>query len=258
MLIDVFEEAGRFTHFACRSLFAVFSAVARPGAVLRQFYSVFLGAFPLALVAGAALGVVIWMHTRTVLAQTSPGAEQLFPRFLAVAVLLELAPVGAGLIVAARTGASLGAELGSMRQTEQIDALELLGLSALRELVGPRVLACMLALPLLDVFIAVVAVGSGFVSESLTGGMSWPTYEAQALYRLKLEDVIPATLKTVAFGFLVGAAGCYYGMIAEGGTEGVGRAATRGVVLSTLLVLIADVLLVGVTQLVMTIVRLRL
>jgi phospholipid/cholesterol/gamma-HCH transport system permease protein len=258
MFIDLFEWAGRFTHFAFRSLFAVVAAVTRPGEVLRQFYSVFLGAFPLALVAGAALGVVIWMHTRTVLAQTSPGTEQLFPRFLAVAVLLELAPVGAGLIVAARTGASLGAELGSMRQTEQIDALELLGLSAVRELVGPRVLACMLALPLLDVFIAVVAIGGGYASEALTGGMRWATYEAQALHQLRLEDVIPATLKTVAFGFLVGVAGCYYGMTAEGGTEGVGRAATRGVVLATLLVLIADVLLVGVIQLVMSVLHIRL
>jgi phospholipid/cholesterol/gamma-HCH transport system permease protein len=170
-LLDFLERAGRFTHFGLRSLAAAFGAIARPGESLRQFYSIFLGAFPLGLVAGLALGVVVWMHTRTVLAQTNPGAERLLPTFLAVAVLLELGPVGAGLIVAARTGASLGAELGSMRQTEQIDALEVLGLSAVKELVGPRVLACMVALPLLDIFIAATAIGGGYLAEAAAGSM---------------------------------------------------------------------------------------
>ena len=109
---------------------------------------------PLAFVTGIALGVVIWLHTRDVLARAESGAVELLPTVLAAAVLLELAPVGAGLIVAARTGASLGAELASMKVGEQIDALQLLGVSPLRRLIGPRVLACVLAVPVLHILIA--------------------------------------------------------------------------------------------------------
>jgi phospholipid/cholesterol/gamma-HCH transport system permease protein len=149
------------------------------------------------------------------------------------------------LIVAARTGASLGAELGAMKLGEQLDALELLGLPPMRVLVGPRVLACVLALPLLHVYIAALALLSGYVAENVVGHTNWLKFQTASLKELYPEDVIPAALKTAVFGFLIGVAGCYFGMRAEGGTEGVGRAATAGVVASCLLVLAADVLLVG-------------
>src|SRR5262249_9099180 len=145
---------------------------------------------------------------------------------------------------------SLGAELGSMRLTEQIDALEVLGLSPLRQLVGPRVLACMLALPLLTVFIAYLAILSGFLCEAVGGSMTWAQYQAETLRLLTLHDAVPAVLKTVVFGYLIGVTGCYQGMTAHGGTEGVGRAATRGVVGSIFLVLVANVLLVRLIQLI--------
>jgi phospholipid/cholesterol/gamma-HCH transport system permease protein len=135
-----------------------------------------------------------------------------------------------------------------MRLTEQIDALEMLGQSPLRLLVAPRVLACMLSLPLLTVFIAYCALGGSFLAESLGGGMTWTQYRTECLRGLRLGDVLPAVLKTVAFGYLIGVTGCYFGLTAGGGTEGVGRAATRGVVVSTLLVLAANVLLVRLFQ----------
>jgi phospholipid/cholesterol/gamma-HCH transport system permease protein len=171
---------------------------------------------------------------------------------LALAVVLELAPMGAGLIVAGRSGASLGAELGSMRLTEQIDALEVLGSSPIRTLVGPRVLACMIALPLLTVKIICLAIAGGFLAERLGGNMAWGEYRNACLSGLRIEDVVPAVLKTIVFGYLIGVTGCYCGMTAEGGTEGVGRAATRGVVYSTFLVLISDVVLVRLIQLMNT------
>jgi phospholipid/cholesterol/gamma-HCH transport system permease protein len=169
---------------------------------------------------------------------------------LAVAVLLELAPISAGLILAARTGASLGAELAAMRVTEQVDALEVLGLSSVRELVGPRVLACVLAMPLLDIFIATTALLGGYAAESVGGTMNWLQFRDAAFDDrfLRLTDVVAATLKTTVFGFLVGVTGCYAGLTAYGGSEAVGRAATRGVVWSIVLVLLADVVLVGVIQ----------
>jgi len=245
-LLDILTAIGEFTHFAGRAFVAAIAAIRKPAAWLQQLYNVLVGALPLGTVAGIALGAVVWMHTHAALART--GAVDYLPTVLAAAVLLELAPIGAGLIVAARTGASLGAELGAMKLGEQLDALELLGLPPMRVLVGPRVLACILALPLLHVYIAALALLSGFVAENIVGHTNWLKFQTASLRELYPEDVIPAGLKTMVFGFLIGVAGCYYGMKAEGGTEGVGRAATAGVVASCLFVLSADVLLVGLIQ----------
>ncbi len=239
-----FNWLSRLAGFTLRALPASIASVTRPESWLRPFHAVLIGGFPLAAVAGLAMGVVIWLHTRDVLARTGTGAVEYLPTFLAAAVLLELAPVGAGLIVAARTGASLGAELASMRVSEQIDALEVLGESPMRRLVGPRVVACVLATPLLHILIAAMALGSGFVAESLTGSTTTLKYMTAALRELSLEDVLPAGLKTLVFGLVVGITGCGIGMRPREGSEGVGRAATDSVVACVLLVLTADVLLV--------------
>ncbi len=244
---DFFESLGRYTYFAMRALIAALLAVRHPRAVLVQLHSILLGALPLGAVAGLALGAVVWLHLHQLLKRFN--AEAYLPQALALAVVLEFAPTGAGLIVAGRSGASLGAELGSMRLTEQIDALEMLGLSPLYQLVAPRVLACILALPILTVFIGYLALAGSFAAEVMGGNLSWVQYQSASLRSLRLGDVIPATLKTMVFGYLIGVTGCYFGLEATGGTEGVGRAATRGVVVSTFLVLASNVLLVRVIQL---------
>jgi phospholipid/cholesterol/gamma-HCH transport system permease protein len=244
------EGLGRTTHFTLRATASLPGALARPGALLLQLYSVLLGALPLGAAAGAAIGAVIWMHLRGALQTVGgPSAVQYLPQALSLAVVLEFAPIAAGLIVAGRTGASLGAELGSMRLTEQIDALEMLGLSPLRELVAPRLWACLLALPLLTLFITYLALGAGYLAEAIGGSLSWTQYTTECLRVLTLHDALPAILKTAVFGLLIGLTGCYCGLHASGGTEGVGRAATRGVVVSIFLVLVADVVLVKVIQL---------
>jgi phospholipid/cholesterol/gamma-HCH transport system permease protein len=249
-LANILATIGRYVHFMVRSFIASLFAIGRPRDFLQQLYQVHVGALPVSTVGGLALGCIIWMHLHGVLIRFGPGNVQLLPQALALAVVLELAPMGAGLIVAGRSGASLGAELGSMKLTEQIDALEVLGSSPIRTLVGPRVLACMTALPLLTVKVACLAIAGGFLSERLGGNMSWGEYRNACLEGLRIEDVIPAVLKTIVFGFLIGVTGCYCGMTAHGGTEGVGRAATRGVVYSTLLVVISDVILVRLIQLI--------
>jgi phospholipid/cholesterol/gamma-HCH transport system permease protein len=244
--MNVLSSIGEFTYFAWQAFIAALVAIAKPGPWLQQLYAVLIGALPLATVTGIALGAVVWMHTHAALART--GAVDYLPTVLAAAVLLELAPIGAGLIVAARTGASLGAELGAMKLGEQIDALELLGLPPMRVLVGPRVLACIIALPLLHVFIAALALLSGYAAENIVGHTNWLKFQTASLKELYPHEIIPAAMKTMVFGFLIGAAGCYHGMRAQGGTEGVGKAATAGVVMACLLVLAADVLLVGLIQ----------
>jgi phospholipid/cholesterol/gamma-HCH transport system permease protein len=249
-VVQHLQELGQAAHFAFRATLALPFAFRRPGELLAQLYRVLLGALPLAVTAGAAIGVVVWMHLRGALQSVGgPGAVQYLPQALSLAVVLEFAPIAAGLLVAGRSGASLGAELGSMRLTEQVDALEVLGMSPLRELVAPRLAACMLALPVLTLFIMYLALGCGYLAEAIGGSMTMTQYVNECLRVLRLRDVIPATLKTSVFGYLIGVVGCWFGMNARGGTEGVGRAATGGVVASIFLVLIADVVLVKMIQL---------
>jgi phospholipid/cholesterol/gamma-HCH transport system permease protein len=246
-ILDPIARVGQWAAFAARAVVAALLTVVRPQDWLRPFYSALVGGLPLAAVLGVALGAVVWMHTRSILERSVGNAEYL-PTALAAAVLLELGPVGAGMIVAARTGATLGAELSSMTVNEQVDALELLGVSPMNRLVGPRVLACVLAVPLLHVVVSGLAIGSGFVAEVAGGSMTWAKYQSLVLQELRLNEVLPAGLKTLAFGALIGATGCFVGLTARGGSEGVGKAATNSVVACTLLVLIADVLLVGVIR----------
>jgi phospholipid/cholesterol/gamma-HCH transport system permease protein len=247
IMIESVVEFGQACHFAWRSLRGIFHATIHPKQTIRPFADVLLGAMPLSFVLGVTLGAVIWMQTRGLLERTA-GATDLLPTVLAVAVLLELAPIGAGLIVAARTGASLGAELAAMRATEQTDALELLGISPMNRLLGPRILACVLAVPLLHVLTAAMAIGSGFLAEVITGQTTWTRYEMGVLAELRVHDVLLAFGKTFVFGWLIGVAGCYIGMSAPLGAEGVGIAATKSVVVSSLLVLLADVVLVAVIR----------
>jgi phospholipid/cholesterol/gamma-HCH transport system permease protein len=245
-MLTLLENLGRYCHFAARCLTTAPGAVRRPRELARVLFDVLIGALPLATVTGLALGVVIWLHLHRVLERF--GAAAALPQALALAVVLEFAPTGAGLIVAGRSGASLGAELSSMRLTEQIDALEALGLSARSVLIAPRVLACVLALPVLSGFIVYFALGGGYAAEAVGGNLSWMQYQAESLRGLRVEDVVPAVLKTMVFGYLIGTTSCYFGINASGGTEGVGRAATRSVVVSTFLVLICNVVLVRLIQ----------
>src|SRR5262249_35594717 len=251
MSLSFLERLGRAVHFGLRALLAAPLALRRPADLISQLYQIRIGALQLGAVAGMAVGVVVWLHLRTSLEHVAGrGALQYLPQALALAVVLEFAPLSAAFIVAGRTGATLGAELGSMRLTEQVDALEVLGLSPLRVLVAPRVLACTLALPLLTVFIDYLGVLSGFAAETVSSGtLSWTQYRSYVLQVLAPSDVVPATLKTLVFGYLIGVTGCYQGLHASGGTEGVGRAATRSVVLSIFLVLVSNVILVRIIQL---------
>lgn len=242
------ESVGRFAAFGLRALPSAFASLIRPRELSRQLYQIYFGALPLGFISGLAMGVVIWLHLHGVLLRLGSGYTQLLPQALALSVTLEFAPIAAGFIVAGRSGAGLAAELGSMQLSEQIDAMEVLGLSPLRHLVAPRVMACMLALPMLTVVIAVMAILGSYGAEALGGKMLWTEYQNECLRSLRMGDVIPATLKTVVFGLLTGATGCYFGMHAQGGTEGVGIAATRSVVLSIFLVVVADVVLVKLIQ----------
>ncbi len=239
----------RLARFAAMATFRLPWVATQPALFLPAFYQALVPALALATACGAATGVVVWIHVRESLVRVAgPGAAIYIPQGLALAVLLELAPLTAGLLTSGRSGASLAAELGAMRNSEQIDALEVLGQSPVGWLVAPRVLAHMLALPLLTGVLAVVALAAGAAAEALGGSLTWQRYWIEVGRVMDWRDVLPAHLKTVVFGWLVAVIGCYNGIYVDGGTEGVGRAATRGVVQSILAVVLVNVVLVRLIQ----------
>jgi phospholipid/cholesterol/gamma-HCH transport system permease protein len=244
---DRLGQVGRFLGYLLEALGGAFASIRRrPGAILEQFERVALGSLSLITVAGASVGLVTWLQLHRLLA--TYGFEATLPGVLAAAVLVETGPILASLLVAGRLGAGLAAELGSMNLTEEIDALTVLGAPVVPTLVGPRVLACTLAVPLLTVVIDASALAGGLLAELLAGTLSAQVYARNAFEYIRLSDVIPATLKTAVFGSIIGLIGCWTGLNADRSTEAVGRAATRGVVRSMLAVFAADVILVPLIQ----------
>jgi len=199
---------------------------------------------PLILAAGTSLGLVMTLHTRNELIRF--GASASIPAVQALSFFVEIGPLVAGLLIAGRVGAGMGASLAGMRATEQVDAIEALSVDSFKLLVVPRVLACLLTLPLLTVFMDFCGVASGFLSEHLLSGISLQLYLSRAFTGVAFSNFIPPTLKTAIFGFLIGTVACFFGYTTNEGAEGVRKAATNSVVVSSLLIIGVDVVLVRV------------
>ncbi len=246
-MIGFIEHWGRFSDFTIRTLLALPGALfRRPAESLRQFERVAWGSLPIVTAAGLSVGLVTWLQTRRLL--VSYGIEATLPSVLAAAVLVETGPMLASLLVAGRMGAGLAAELSSKSLTEELDASEVLGAPVLPTYVAPRVLACLLAVPLLTVVLDASAMLGGLLAELVAGSLSAQTYGIRALDYLRLADIVPNTLKTAVFGLLIGLIGCWTGLAAERSTEAIGRSATQGVVRAMLAVFGANVLLVPAIQ----------
>ncbi len=239
---DAAAACGDLSVFAAR---AIREAVRSPFEVretLRQLYELGVRSVPLIAVAGLAVGVVLSMHTRASLERF--GAEGLIPAGLALALVKETGPLTAGLLLSGRIGAGIGAELGAMKVTEQIDALEATAVDSFKYLVVTRVVACVIALPLLTTIMNAAGILGGYLAEAAVTDMSLQLYVNRAFSLLDFTDFIPATLKTTVFGFIIAVVSSYLGMTTAEGTEGVGRASTRSVVMSSVLLIVINVLLV--------------
>lgn len=241
-VIGFFRWIGGVTIFALRAIVDIFRPPFEFRETMRQFYEVGWRSMPLIATSGFAVGAVLSMHTRSSLERF--GAEALIPAGLAIAVIKETGPLTAGLLLAGRVGAGIGAELGGMRVSEQIDALESLAVDSFKFLVVTRVIACVLAFPLLTALIDFSAILGGYLAERIVSGMSFLLYMDRAFSIIEFKDYIPPTLKTAVFGFIVSIVSCYLGINTSGGTEGVGRASTRSVVLSSILLITINVILV--------------
>jgi phospholipid/cholesterol/gamma-HCH transport system permease protein len=241
-VLGVFAWVGEVSLFGLRALREALLPPYEVGEVVRHVFEIGWRSAPLIATSGLAIGVVLSMHTRASLERF--GAEALIPAGLAIALIRETGPLITALLVAGRVGAGIGAELGAMKVTEQIDALEAVAVDAFKFLAVTRILACILVMPLLTAITDFCGIIGGFLAETTISGMSWQLYFRRAFSLIEYQDFIPATLKTAVFGLIIGTIACYLGFTTTQGTEGVGRASTRAVVYSSIIIIVTNVVLV--------------
>jgi len=241
-MTNVFETAGKVSQFGFR---AVIDSLRRPfeGAqIVSQIAEVGSQSLPLVIASGLALGAVMTLHTRSTLVMF--GATSIIPTVQAFAFFLEIGPLVTALLVAGRVGSGIGAVLADMRATEQIDGMEALSIDSFKFLVVPRIIACTLALPILTLFMDFSGLLGGFLSEYATSRLSLQLYLFRAFSDFQWTNFWPPTFKTCVFGFAIGTVSSFFGYTTNEGAQGVGKAATSSVVVSSLLIILLDVLLI--------------
>jgi phospholipid/cholesterol/gamma-HCH transport system permease protein len=241
-LFKLIEFIGKISLFALRVIIDAFRIPFEASQIVRQTNEIGSKSLPLVVAAGFALGTVMTLHTRSTLVTFGAGA--MIPTVQALAFFVEIGPLVAGLLLAGRVGSGIGAVLANMRATEQIDGIESLSIDSFKFLVVPRVVACVLALPVLTLFMDFAGLLGGFLSEFASSRISFQLYITRAFADFEWSNFIAPTLKTGAFGFIIGTISSYFGYTTNKGSEGVGHAATSSVVVSSLLIILADVLLV--------------
>jgi phospholipid/cholesterol/gamma-HCH transport system permease protein len=239
---SLLSEVGLISAFAMRAIRLAFQPPFELREVIHQVYMAGWRSLPLVMTSGLAIGVVLSMHTRATMERF--GAEALIPAALAIVMISETGPLMTGLLVSGRVGAGIGAELGGMKVTEQIDALESLAVDSFHYLVVTRIMACMIALPILTTVMNFSGLIGGFLAETVISHVSLRLYFHQAFAGIGFMDYLLPTLKTVVFGFIIGTVSSYLGYTTSGGSEGIGRASTRSVVFSSMLLIVINVLLV--------------
>ena len=235
---------GALAIFALRGLAAVARPPFRPRLIGRALLQI--GFFSLPVVALTALftGMVLALQSYTGFSRFN--AESAIASVVVLSVTRELGPVLAGLMVSGRAGAAMAAELGTMRVTDQIDALATLATEPIGYLVAPRLLAGVIAMPLLVVVADILGVMGGFIVATLRLGFNPNAYLASTFSNLKPEDVVSGLIKAAVFGFVIALLGCFNGYRSRGGAEGVGAATTSAVVTASILILALDYVLTQV------------
>ncbi len=241
-----FLEIGDMAYFASRFFQQALTRPFEFKELMRQCYNIGNRSLLLVAVTGFILGLVFTLQSRPTLAQF--GAESWMPSMVGISIVREIGPVIIALICAGRIGSGIGAELGSMRVTEQIDAMEVSGTNPFKYLVVTRIVATTMMLPLLIVFGDTVALFGSAIVENLKGAVSYQLYFNQAFEALKFSDIIPATIKSFFFGFAIGLVGCYKGYYCKKGTVGVGEASNSAVVYTSMLLFVIDFIAVFVTD----------
>lgn len=245
-LKNVFSEAGNVTLFTTRFFKEVVTPPFEIKEFLKQCYSIGYKSLPLVGITGFIMGLVLTIQSRPTLADF--GAESWLPGMVALSLIKEIGPVITALICAGKVSSGIGAELGSMKVSEQIDAMEVSSINPYKYLVVTRILAATLMVPVLVVFADAIGILGGFSAVNIHNDVTAVRYFQQVLSSLDFVDIIPATIKTFFFGFFVGMIGSYKGYTAANGTESVGKAANSAVVVASLTIFIIDMLAVQLTD----------
>ncbi len=242
-----FFDAGKVTLFTVKFFKQLFLPPFEWKETLRQCYLMGYQSLPLVGITGFIMGLVLTIQSRPTLIEF--GAANWLPGMVATSLIREIAPVITGLICAGKLSSGIGAELGSMKVTEQIDAMEVSAINPFKYLVVTRIIATTLMVPILVFFADMIGIFGGYVGVNIKGDVSLFRYFSQVLESLDFIDIIPATIKSYFFGFFIGMIGSYQGYNASNGTESVGKAANTAVVLASLSIFIIDMLAVQITDL---------
>ena len=241
---DWFAEIGRIAILMFDTLRMLLPALRRPRLIIDEMYAIGVQSLPLVFIVSLFTGAVAAVQAAYQFSSIVP--LKFIGSVILRSVIIELGPVLTALIVGGRVGAAIAAQLGTMRVTEQIDALEAMAINPVRYLVVPRVVAAVIMLPVLTMIANIVAVFGGYVVATTSIGVSTHTYVAGLQNFFYLRDLMSGLIKAFVFGGIIGWMGCYHGFRTEGGAEGVGQATTRAVVASCVLVLINDYVLAHV------------
>lgn len=239
-------EIGELSYFTARFFKELFHPPFELKEFLRQCYYMGNRSLLLVSVTGFIIGLVFTLQSRPTLEEF--GAVSWMPSMVSISIIREIGPIITALICAGRIGSGIGAELGSMRVTEQIDAMEVSGTNPFKYLVVTRILATTMMLPILVFFGDAIAIFGSAMVENIKGNVSFLLYFNQVFDSLQFSDLIPTTFKTFFFGFAIGLVGCYKGYNCKKGTAGVGLAANSAVVYTSMLLFIIDFIAVFVTN----------
>jgi phospholipid/cholesterol/gamma-HCH transport system permease protein len=216
--------------------------------VIKQFFKVGNKSLGLVGITGFIIGFVLALQAIPTLQPF--GATSLIPAMISIGIIREIGPVITGLICAGKVGSGIGAELGSMKVTEQIEAMEVSACNPFKYLVVTRITATTLMIPLLIIFADTIALLGGYLALNIVSDVPLSLYFRQVFDALTYEDILPATIKTFFFGFSIGLVGSYKGYNADRGTESVGVAANTSVVIASLMVIIWDMIAVQITNII--------
>lgn len=232
------EEAGNLVLLLVSTIGWIVRPPFRLRNIFDQMASVGVSSLPIVMITAVFTGAVLALQTMTGFKRFN--AQDLVGTIVALSICRELGPVLTGLIVSGRVGSGMAAELGTMKVTEQIDALETLATDPVNYLVVPRFLAGLVMLPVLTALADVVGMASGYAVSVFVLHANPTIYFRRSMEFLDLEDIYAGIIKAAVFGMIIALVGCHKGFTAEGGAEGVGRATTRSVVLSSMLILTAN------------------
>jgi phospholipid/cholesterol/gamma-HCH transport system permease protein len=245
-LEKIFLEVSLLTLFTIHFFKEVLKPPYELNELMKQSFLIGYKSLPLVSVTAFIMGLVMTIQSRPTLVKF--GAESWLPAMVAVSIIREIGPVITALICAGRVGSGIGAELATMKVTEQIDAMTVSGINPFKYVVVIRILAATLMIPVLAVFADVASLFGSFLANNLKGDVSFQLYFLQVFQGLTFTDVLPAVIKTFFFGFAIGLVGCYQGYNADEGTQGVGKAANSAVVMSSFMIFIIDMIAVQITS----------